>query len=147
MARHDSRPTILVILALLGSGVAACSGGAVTDHGPSAPNNNCRGSYVSTQAEYDNAVFQFAQVCPARGTPEFPRFRSSRNGDVQGSMCTQIGSGFEAGQCGFSRDVAAARRFYDTACAIGWPPGCNALARLGGTPQVLPERPHPNPSP
>ncbi len=46
---------------------------------------------------------------------------------VQDYACVDMGDALATGRCGIPRDVARARRYFETACARGYQPACDAL--------------------
>jgi hypothetical protein len=86
--------------------------------------SDCPRGKIETQVQADMAVDMANRMC---GAPAESRDETMA---VEAMMCTSFGEAAETGRCGYPRDAANARRYYEHACAGHYQPACNALARL-----------------
>jgi hypothetical protein len=114
--------------ALLAFAVVACGGAQTSGSG----SGECPRGVIESQTQADMAVDMANRMCGAAVAERSDEASStSQVVGVEGMMCTSFGELAETGRCGYPKDVASARRYYEHACAKHYQPACNALARLG----------------
>jgi TPR repeat protein len=96
--------------------IAACGGGP----GSASPSSDCPHGVIRNQTEADVAVDWANRWCG--DDADMP---------MKGMVCTSFGDLAETGRCGYPKDLANARQFYQRACTRQYAPACKALSRLG----------------